>query len=252
MQDILFASDLDNTLLYSRKHRHAGDCCVEHLAGAEQGFMTPRTIELLRAVQQKLRLIPVTTRSVAQYLRIAWPVGTEPDYAVTTNGAVLLHHGTVDAAWQEEHTALLAAAQEELARQYALHSGKAAFIRCRLVDGAYLFTYCADGVDAAACAADCRAGTSLTVQHSGRKIYFFPQGLDKGAALRALRRRFSPSYVYAAGDSSIDLPLLLEADRAFLPAALPCADSPRIRRPVGTVFAEALLAALQEEIGQHG
>lgn len=249
MKNILFASDLDNTLLHSRTHRRAGDLCVERLAGAEQGFMTPLTAARLRAVQQKLRFIPVTTRSMAQYLRIVWPSGTEPEYAVTTNGAILLHRGAPDAAWQEEHAALLTAAREELARQYTLQSEKSGFIRCRIVDGAYLFVYCADGIDVATCAEDCRAGTNLTVQHAGRKIYFFPPGLDKGAALRALRRRFAPAYVYAAGDSTIDLPLLWEADRAFLPAALPCADSPHIWRHMGTgVFAEALLGALQKEM----
>ena len=247
MEDILFASDLDNTLLFSRRHRRAGDICVEHLAGEEQGFMTPPAVQHLRAVRDGLRFIPVTTRSVEQYLRIAWPEGTAPEYAVTTNGAVLLHHGAQDAAWRAEHAALLADAQEEIARQYARHAGRDEFIRCRIVDGAYLFTYCADHIDPAACAAQCREETSLTVLHSGRKIYFFPEGLDKGAAVRALCRRFAPRRVYAAGDSAIDLPLLMAADHAFAPAALPGADSPHIRRHTGAEpFSEWLLGALRD------
>ena len=31
-ETILFASDLDNTLLFSHKHAQAGDVCVEYLA----------------------------------------------------------------------------------------------------------------------------------------------------------------------------------------------------------------------------
>ena len=103
MKGIVFASDLDNTLLYSRSHKREGDVCVEHIKGEAHGFMTPLAIERLREVSQKVRLIPVTTRSVEQYRRIEWPEGTAPEYAVTTNGAVLLHGGEVDAAWREAH-----------------------------------------------------------------------------------------------------------------------------------------------------
>ena len=248
MTDILFASDLDNTLLYSRRHRRAGDLCVEHLAGAEQGFMTPPAVELLRRVRAAMRFIPVTTRSVEQYRRIAWPAGTEPAYAVTTNGAVLLYRGAEDAAWRAEVAPVVAAAQEELMRLHALHAENPAFLRCRIVDGAYLFVYCADHVDAEACAAAYRAETHLAVLCSGRKIYFFPQGLDKGAALCALRQRFAPARVYAAGDSIIDLPLLAAADRAFAPRDLPFADSPHIRRHTGAEpFSEWLLGRLMDE-----
>lgn len=40
-ESILFASDLDNTLLVSHQHAQAGDVCVEHLDGKAQGFFPP-------------------------------------------------------------------------------------------------------------------------------------------------------------------------------------------------------------------
>ena len=221
MKDIVFASDLDNTLLYSKSHKREGDVCVEHIKGEAHGFMTPLAVEHLREVSQKVRLIPVTTRSVEQYRRIEWPEGTAPEYAVTTNGAVLLHGGEVDAA----------------------------FIRCRIVDDAYLFVYCADGVDAQEQAEKCQKRTSLRVEPSGRKIYFFPQRLTKGAALRELRRRFSPRKVYAAGDTAIDAPLLAAADRAFAAKTLAMEDAAHIRQHTGEgVFAEWLLEELLREL----
>ena len=73
MKRILFASDLDNTLLFSYQYRQAEDKCVEYLDGREQGFFTRRTLELLPLVERKTRFVPVTTRSVAQYQRIRWP-----------------------------------------------------------------------------------------------------------------------------------------------------------------------------------
>lgn len=250
MKDIVFASDLDNTLLYSRRHRREGDICVEHLAGEEQGFMTPIAIERLRAVTKKTRFIPVTTRSIEQYRRIEWPAGTEPEYAVTTNGAVLLKRGEIDTAWCEAHAALIAPARDEVKRCHALYADDPAFIRCRIVDDAYLFVYCADGVDATAAAARCQAQTSLRVEPSGRKIYFFPPKLTKGAALCALRERFTPHLIYAAGDTAIDLPLLMAADHAFAAASLAVEDAPHIRRHAGEgIFAEWLLEEILQELG---
>lgn len=250
MKDIVFASDLDNTLLYSRRHKREGDVCVEHIKGEAHGFMTPLAIERLREVSQKVQLIPVTTRSVEQYRRIEWPEGTAPEYAVTTNGAVLLKNGEADAAWREAHDALIAPVREEIARCHALYLGNPAFIRCRIVDDAYLFVYCADGVNAQAQAEKCQVQTSLRVEPSGRKIYFFPPKLTKGAALRDLcRRRFSPRKVYAAGDTAIDAPLLAAADLAFAAKTLAMEDAAHVRRHTGEgVFAEWLLGEILREL----
>ena len=73
MNKILFASDLDNTLLFSWRHKTDSDQCVEHLDGKEQGFCTQQSLELLASVCEQAQFVPVTTRSVAQYQRIAWP-----------------------------------------------------------------------------------------------------------------------------------------------------------------------------------
>lgn len=73
MGTILFASDLDNTLLFSHRHRQPEDRCVERLNGAEQGFFTRETPDLLPQVVQRVHLLPITTRSIEQYQRIQWP-----------------------------------------------------------------------------------------------------------------------------------------------------------------------------------
>ena len=99
MGTILFASDLDNTLLFSHRHRQPEDRCVERLNGAEQGFFTRETPDLLPQVVQRVHLLPITTRSIEQYQRIQWPDGTAPRIALTANGAVLLRDGQMDRAW---------------------------------------------------------------------------------------------------------------------------------------------------------
>ena len=66
MKRILFATDLDNTLLFSHRHRQPGDRCAELWNGAEQGFFTPETVDLLPQAARQVRLLPITTRSIPQ------------------------------------------------------------------------------------------------------------------------------------------------------------------------------------------
>ena len=96
----LFASDLDNTLLFSHQHAQAGDVCVEHLDGKAQGFFSPNVIRGLAQINRTMRFVPVTSRSVAQFLRIQFPPGCVPKYALVANGGLLLRNGAVDPAWQ--------------------------------------------------------------------------------------------------------------------------------------------------------
>ena len=104
-------------------------------------------------------------------------------------------------------------------------------------------------MDAQAEAEKCQKRTSLRAEPSGRKIYFFPPELTKGAALRELCRRFSPRKVYAAGDTAIDAPLLAAADRAFAAKTLAMENAAHIRRHEGRgVFAEWLLGEILREL----
>lgn len=222
MKKILFASDLDNTLLFSYKHKQPGDRCVEWLEGREQGFCSQRTLELLPELCRRALFVPVTTRSVAQYLRIAWPEAAVPQYAVTTNGGILLVDGQVDEQWRQETAALAEPWREELLR---LLAGLQQFDipkRCRLVDDIYLFAGCDNAADAGAVGAHLAAAAAkgLAVAVSGRKVYVFPPGINKGMAIERLRRRFAAAKVICAGDSVIDMPMLERADVAIAPEDL--------------------------------
>ena len=69
-ESILFASDLDNTLLFSHKHARAGDVCVEYLDGkaetmAEGVKLAARLIDSGAAMQTLEKLIEVSNRPEA-------------------------------------------------------------------------------------------------------------------------------------------------------------------------------------------
>ena len=217
MGSILFASDLDNTLLFSHRHRQPGDRCVELLNGAEQGFFTQETVDLLPQVVQRVQLLPVTTRSVEQYLRIQWPAGTAPRWALTANGAVLLRDGGLDRDWYEQSREMIRAYQGELRRILRFLSARPEPSTVRMVEGMYVYAACPDPAAAERCGADWDPGSPIRAVVSGRKAYFFPPGVDKGTALRRAVERFRPERVIAAGDSVIDVPMLRRADLALLP-----------------------------------
>ena len=235
---ILFACDLDNTLIHSYKHRRAEDICVEIFDGREQSFISPRALDLLKKFSARIFFVPVTTRSIAQYRRIFWAENFSPQVAVVANGAFFL-----DGARQENFLReVVAPYEDELKFQLAAampaavisekwlairgdnpnhqplitnHWHKAAadekiFSIARIVDESFLFLKCREDFDA-----EIFFDTSLTVQRTGKKIYLFPPLLNKGEALRQLTKKFSPEKIFAAGDSEIDLPMLELADVAF-------------------------------------
>ena len=138
-ESILFASDLDNTLLFSHKHAQAGDVCVEYLDGKAQGFFTPKVIRGLAQINRTMRFVPVTSRSIAQFLRIQFPPGCVPKYALVANGGLLLRNGAVDPAWQARSLALVAPWRGELAKAGELLAQVPLPLRARMVDDLYLF-----------------------------------------------------------------------------------------------------------------
>lgn len=217
---MMFASDLDNTLLFSHRYRQPGDICVEYLDGKEQGFFTQTTIELLRQVSQHLLFIPVTTRSIKQYQRIQWPAGCQPKYAVTTNGAILLVDGEIDLPWIDASAKMVDPWREELAQLQRLMPTIPQIKRFRMVDDMYLFAACDNGQDAQISGALLQDKTVLDVAVSGRKVYVFPPFLNKGRAIDRLRERFSPKRIICAGDSVIDIPMLHRGDSSIIPHEL--------------------------------
>ena len=216
MKKMIFDSDLDNTLMFSYKHRQEGDLCVELLAGKKQGFMTPDTVDLLEELVQMIQFVPVTTRSIAQYLRIQFPERVAPAYAVVANGAILLHNGQQDKRWEAETLELITPWLAELERMATVIPQRLEGRRLRWVDGAYLFLSCADREDAAYCRTRL-TDTSLQVRTTGRKLYLFPPPVNKGVAVARLRRRFGMPAVIGAGDSEIDIPMLRVSDLAIAP-----------------------------------
>ena len=104
---MIFASDLDRTLIYS--HRGFGEEIlnvpvrnIEVYNGREISFMTEKAIALLRELSEEMMFVPVTTRTIEQYNRISlFHEEIRPTYAITCNGGVVLKDGKIDKHWQD-------------------------------------------------------------------------------------------------------------------------------------------------------
>ena len=210
--NILFACDLDNTLIYSYKKKQDGFICVELNKGKEQGFMTSYTFGNFLNMTEKVMFVPVTTRSVEQYRRIVFPNGYTPEYALVSNGATLIRNGKTDENWNliKKDISYL----KEIFNRY--HNDKR-FINCRIVDESYVFVYCAPETDAEKVTEELADSVDLNVELSGRKIYFFPENLSKGNAVGRLKKVLQCNEILSAGDSSIDAGMLNNADNAIVP-----------------------------------
>ena len=245
MSGILFASDLDNTLMFSYKYRTDSDICVEYLDGKAQSFCTQTSLELLARVCWEAQFVPVTTRSIAQYQRIAWPCA--PRYAVTTNGGILLVDGAIEPTWYAQTQALVAPWRDALLDLQNRLPEAPMLRRHRMVDDLYLFAVCDDAASAETGRRFFVGKTPLRIETSGRKVYFFPPSLHKGEAIRRLNALFSPRTTICAGDSVIDIPMLRAADLAIVPHAELLERSGLRIAPSNTRFSDFVLKTVLQE-----
>ncbi len=222
----LIASDLDRTLIYSREARGLGDdpvelVCVEEHDGEQISFMTGAAAAELTALVAQVTFVPVTTRILSQYRRVNLP-GRVPSYAAVANGGVLLVDGVADRVWSERVAVGL---RDSLPLadvwDYAGRVCRPEFTeKLRNADGLFCYAVVRPDhlppsfvEDVAGWAAE--LGWSVSLQ--GRKLYWVPRSLTKGAAVAEVAQRVGASRVLAAGDSLLDVDLLLGADLGIHP-----------------------------------
>lgn len=217
----IFYSDLDNTLIYSRKH-DIGPArrCAEIYQNREISFMTAKTHRLLKQLKEQMYIVPVTTRTTEQYKRLDLGIGRIP-LALTCNGGILLADGREDASWYAASRNLISGCKAELTKAKALlEQDKNRSLEVRDIRGLFLFTKSEHPQETVHTLKESLDTGLLDVFSNGIKIYAVPKQLNKGTAIRRLNERLNPSLSIAAGDSEFDIPMLLQADLALAPKSL--------------------------------
>lgn len=227
---VLFASDLDRTLIYSAAAldltmpdaRAPRLLCVEVYQSRPLSYLTERAAELLVQTAARSTFVPTTTRTREQYGRIHLP-GPAPRYAICANGGHLLVDGESDADWQRVVRQRLAADCAPLAevREHLRRTSEDHWLLKERV-AEELFAYLVVDreklpplwVKELAAWAEPR-GWKVSLQ--GRKIYAVPVPLTKSAAVAEVARRAGTDTLMAAGDSLLDADLLRSADLGWRP-----------------------------------
>jgi hypothetical protein len=224
---VLFATDLDRTLIYSKRARALGEAelpeqvCAEIHDGKQSSFMTAAAASLLGALPGVGAVVPVTTRINEQYRRVLLP-GVTPKFAVTTNGGEILVDGEPDRDWSKQvGKRLRDGFPLDAVWEQASHVCHPEFT-VKLRNAAGMFCYAVVRTkhlppgfvdDISGWAAERGWRTSL----QGRKLYWVPVSLTKSAAVAEVAQRMHATKILAAGDSLLDVDLLLAADKGIHP-----------------------------------
>jgi len=215
----IFISDLDNTLIYSYKHDIGKDrILVETKDGKELSFMTSKAHVLLEKIKDEMEFIPLTTRSLEQYRRIFFSEKWTVEHALVANGGILLCNNKIDESWYEESLELIKDAQKQLDIGIELlKKNRNTYFEVRKVDGLFVFTKSKDVFSTKNMLENSVDLSIVKVFSNGSKVYIFPEKLNKGTAVKRIRKLKNPQSIFAAGDSDFDIPMLKEADFAIFP-----------------------------------
>ena len=227
----LVGFDLDRTVVYSAAalmlegpDEAAPSLVVtEVYQGLPLSFMTRTAERALAALAETSVVVPVTTRTVAQFQRIRLPLPTT-GWAVTTNGAVVLHDGEPDESWTatlRDEMAATSAPLPEVEHRLATALPEGSVLRTRRAEDLFVYAIVErselpDSAVEAFAAELAELGWRVSVQ--GRKLYAVPVPIRKERALAAVAERVGATRTIAAGDSLLDREMLAWADVAIRPA----------------------------------
>lgn len=211
MSELILAMDIDGTLIPSRKAHRDGDICVECINGEESGFLLQEMLQALKRLAGKARLIPITTRSIEQYLRIDWPDAIRPEESYPANGSVALRLGS-DGILSCDNIVSLESYESELNDLVQSLSRDARFRNSRIVDGSYVMAIIRQEWLEDDFSNIVFNETKIRKYREGRKLYLFPLECNKGKAVEHIRSEYRDCEIFCAGDSKNDWTMAAYSD----------------------------------------
>ena len=222
MLKVLYATDMDRTLIFSKKFLEEYPASVDYEIAETKDDRVISYIAL--PVKGKLtelnnhtdvEVVPVTTRSKAEFERIN--IGLNNKYAIISNGGIILKDGEPMKEWEE----YLRDKINRLEMMDAFMDLGELDSVCRkvdIIDGKYLFTKTDDPetFDLEINALRIKY-PELNFTRQVSKIYGIPKAFSKSIALEWLKDKLGAETVVASGDSELDIPMLQTADMAFVP-----------------------------------
>ncbi len=218
---LIFNTDLDNTMIYSYKHDIGDDkICAEIYQGREISFVTSKTAQLIKEVNETVLLVPTTTRTLEQYNRIDLGIGI-PKLALVCNGGVLLENGVENAEWYNESLRLTESAHDQLLlTEKILENDENRSFEIRNIRELFVFTKSEKPEESVENLKEQLDTDKVDVFNNGVKVYVVPKMLSKGKAIDRLREKLNPELIISAGDSEFDITMLNSSDVPIAPKDL--------------------------------
>ncbi|WP_053955504.1 HAD family hydrolase [Inediibacterium massiliense] len=223
---MIFASDLDRTLIYSEKFTQ--DLLQDQIEIVEKkeekplSYMTKEAVKNLKKIHEKILFIPVTTRTIEQYRRIHLFKHMDIEYAITSNGGNILVNGEVDKEWNHfimDTIKKECISFEDVFLKFKEIESKEWMIKNRVADDLFIYyiihkDYIPERLyDFIQWLED----RNFRVSIQGRKMYFVPKCVSKGKALSYIKEKEGIEDMIVAGDSLLDLPMLKIGDHSIAP-----------------------------------
>ncbi|MBP1993487.1 HAD family hydrolase [Paenibacillus eucommiae] len=227
---MIFASDLDQTLIYSQRsmgssvNDELSITSAEAIDGEIKSYMSVQTFKNLQELMSKLLFVPVTTRTMAQYVRIhLFKQRLRPRFAITSNGGNILIDGVPDNEWNQSIRALVKATSspaEDAARIMNQIMTPEWVVGSRYCDELfYSYVIQRDQMPMQAVLEVSeelkKMGWHVSIQ--GRKVYSVPMAVSKKDAIAHVKNLTKSRMVIASGDSLLDQSMLDYADYSIVP-----------------------------------
>ena len=217
---MIFATDLDRTMVYSKKFLGNVDLndVIEYQDGKIKGYITKKAENILEELKRDITVIPCTTRAEEQFKRI--PFFRDCKFAICTNGAKILIDGIEDPQWKavmQENLLmclkLLKEYKDILEKQNFVNNNKV-----KVVDGYFLF-FKTDNVQKCLDFLNDNVNRNMFyISSSNKKIYIFPSFVSKKQALRYLIDKIGDNKIVIAGDSDVDFQMMdLATIQTYIP-----------------------------------
>ncbi|MBD8047525.1 hypothetical protein [Clostridium faecium] len=228
---MIYASDLDRTLIYSNKFfKEFEECYIDNLIVAEYkdnkpiSYASMEIENLLYELNKNITFIPVTTRIQHQFKRIdLFDKKVIPKYAVMCNGGVIVKDGVLLQSWDKIiKESLNKIPPLVIMMRYCNFLLNSSYIESySLCEGLYL---CAvlkdknllDNTLIQKAQSICLDSDYKLIIH-GRKLYIIPLCINKYAPLKHIMDIENDYDLYSSGDSEFDFPMLLNSTVGMIP-----------------------------------
>ncbi|MBZ9684878.1 HAD hydrolase family protein [Clostridium estertheticum] len=234
---MIFASDLDSTLIYSSRHctliNKEKLVPVDFYNNCNSSFITKSMQDKLEHINESMLFIPVTTRSAAQYMRMEYFYDViRPKYAVVANGGIILKNGKELKAWSDISSAKINGVVSidtmiKLCSFFLESDFVKSYKTCEdlfiysIMDEEKLANTFLKGKIAIDYFEVLRIFCSkhnYSLSKQGKKVYIVPSCINKYDPIKYIMKLENINAFIAAGDSLLDYPMIEGSNYGIVPS----------------------------------